>query len=123
MSQPNRKRLRLETLRTQRLEAAGSKYVELEMDDEKVIKFTRQNWWPLALVKKLQQVQNDATKDTEASGFDTLDGMVAVLREVSDDKELFDELHAQMTVGDFQDILKEVMGDGLPEGESSSSSN
>lgn len=123
MSQPNRKRFKLETLRTQRLEATGSKYVELEIDDEKVIKFLRQNWWPLSLLKKLQQVQSDAAKDGDDAGFETLDGMIGVLREVSDSKELFDELHAQMTVGDFQDILKEVMGDGLPEGESPSSSN
>ncbi len=123
MSQPNRKRLKLETLRTQRIEATGSKYVELELDDEKIIKFLRQNWWPLDLLKQLQKVQTDAAKEGESAGFDTLDGMIAVLREVADDKELFDELHAQMTVGDFQDILSEVMGGGLPEGESSSSSN
>lgn len=124
MSQPNRKRLKLSTMRAQRLEATGSKYVELELDDdEKILRLTRQSWWPLRILKQLQQVQSEAAEAGEAAGFDTLDGMIGVLREVSDDKNLFDELHDQMTVGDFQDILREVMGDGLPEGESPSSSD
>jgi hypothetical protein len=116
MSQPNRKRIKLETLRAQRLEATGSKYVELEVDDDTTIKFLTRNWWPMDQIKKAADLQKSA-EDGD------LDPMIQILRDVADNKEGFDAFQSQMTFGDFEDILKEVIGEGLPEGESSSSSN
>ncbi|MDC2953389.1 hypothetical protein PO587_02845 [Streptomyces gilvifuscus] len=116
MSKPNRKRLNLETLRAQRLEASGSKYVELEIDDERVIKFLLRSWWPMDQVKRAAAFQKSA-EDGD------LEPMITVLRDACDDEDLFDDFRKQMTYGDFEDIFKEVLEDGLSEGESSSSSN
>lgn len=116
MSKPNRKRLNLETLRAQRLEASGSKYFELEIDDERLIKFLLRSWWPMDEIKRAAELQKSA-EDGD------LEPMIEILRNAANDKEVFDDFRKQMTYGDFEDIFREVLADGLSEGESSSSSN
>nr|WTB31174.1 hypothetical protein OG781_18280 [Streptomyces sp. NBC_00830] len=132
MSKPNRKRLKLETVRAQRMEAHGDKYVEVEFEDaegeEQVVRFLRQSWWPLPLMKQLSGLESLANadhdlEDAEVSSF--LDRALSVLRVVSHDKGLFDQLHGQLTVADFNDIMELVTGDdenGVDAGKSPSSS-
>lgn len=132
MSKPNRKRIKLETVRAQRLEAQGDKYVEVEFEDsdgeDQVVRFLRQSWWPLPLMKQLTGLSKLADQDGELDGSEVMSGLdssIDVLRKVAHDKRLFDQLHEQLTVGDFNDIMELVTEDeenGVDEGESSSSS-
>jgi hypothetical protein len=133
MSKPNRKRLHLETLRAQRLEAQGDKFVEIEFGDEhgdeQVVRLLRQTWWPLPLMKQLsglsKLVKEDGSVDDEEA-LSGIDRTVFVLRQTANDKDLFDQLAAILTVGDFEDVMKLVAGEeegGMDEGKSDSSSN
>ncbi|MFF3558973.1 hypothetical protein ACFYXS_02875 [Streptomyces sp. NPDC002574] len=133
MSKPNRKRLKLETIRAQRLEAEGDKYVEIEFEDEQgdeqVVRLLRQTWWPLPLMKQLTSlralVKEDGTVDDDQA-MSGIERTVAVLRQTANDKALFDQLATTLTVGDFQDIMELITSEdegGMDEGKSGSSSN
>jgi hypothetical protein len=128
MSQPNRRRMKLETMHAQRMEAQGARYFELELDDEQVLKFLRQPWWPLDLVKEFQEMQKGAAseelsdEEAMASG---LDFTVAMFRRVCTDKEVFDAFRKEMSLGDLEDLMKEIAPDLVAkdgQGESPSSS-
>ncbi|MEU5030168.1 hypothetical protein [Streptomyces milbemycinicus] len=111
MSKPNRKRLNLETLRAQRLEAQGTKELEVVLDDEKFV-FPLATWWPMTAVKEIR-----ALKDGEHD--------VTKVLEIISTKEQVDRLlELGMTLGDFQDIMNAINEDaGVEPGESTSSSN
>jgi len=109
MSKPNRKRLHLETLRAQRMEAQGSKELEVELGDEKFV-FPLASWWPMTVVKKIR-----ALKDEDAT---------TILALISDQKQVDRLLELGLTLGDFQDIMESINEDaGVGPGESTSSSN
>ncbi|MFI2757835.1 hypothetical protein ACH5A3_02995 [Streptomyces echinatus] len=112
MSKPNRKRLNLETLRAQRLEAQGSKEIEVELDDEKFV-FPCAAWWPMKLVKQIRALEKDENADAT--------DMLALISS----REQVDRLiELGLTLGDFMDIQEAIQGDmGVGSGESTSSSN
>lgn len=111
MSKPNRKRLRLETLRAQRMEAQGAKDLEVELDDEKFV-FPMASWWPMTVVKKIR-----ALKDGEAD-------VTQVLALISNQEQVDRLLELGLTLGDFQDIMEALNEDsGVTPGESTSSSD
>ncbi|MFG2380557.1 hypothetical protein [Streptomyces avermitilis] len=111
MSKPNRKRLNLETLRAQRLEAQGTKEIEVELDDEKFV-FPLATWWPMKVVKRIR-----ALKDGE-------DDVTRVLALISSEEQVDRLLELGLNLGDFQDIMEAINEDaGVEPGESSSSSN
>jgi hypothetical protein len=110
MSRPNRKRIKLETLRAQRLEADGVKDLEVELGDE-VFVFPLASWWPMKAVKRIR-----ALKDADAD-------VTKVLALISSQKQVDRLLELGMTLGDFQDIMQELNeGAGVSQGESTSSS-
>lgn len=135
MSKPNRKRLKLETVRAQRLEAQGDKYCEVEFQDaegeEQVVRLLRQSWWPLPLMKELSGLSKLAEADGELEGAEVLSGLetsIDVLRKVAhvNDKDAFEQLVADMTVGDFNAVMELVTSEdetGVAQGESSGSSD
>ncbi|MFE7762936.1 hypothetical protein [Streptomyces sp. NPDC057438] len=109
MSKPNRKRLHLETLRAQRLEAQGVKELEVDLGDEKFV-FPMAPWWPMTVVKKIR-----ALKDEDAT---------TILALISNQEQVDRLLELGLTLGDFQDIMEAINEDaGVGPGESSSSSN
>ncbi|WP_328981775.1 hypothetical protein OG258_19975 [Streptomyces mirabilis] len=111
MSKPNRKRVNLETLRAQRLEAQGTKEIEVLLDDEKFV-FPLAAWWPMKVVKQIR-----ALKDGE-------DDVTRVLALISSEEQVDRLLELGMTLGDFQDIMEAINEDaGVDEGKSNSSSN
>jgi len=104
MSKPNRKRLNLETLRAQRLEAQGSKEIEVELGDEKFI-FLHASWWPMQLVKKIRAQKDNA--DVTAS-----------LALISRQDQVDRLVELGLTLGDFTDIMDAVQdGVGVGPGE------
>jgi hypothetical protein len=110
MSKPNRKRLHLETLRAQRLEAQGTKEIEVELDDEKFV-FPLSAWWPMTVVRKIRALKDsaDATQ---------------VLALISSQEQVDKLMELGLTLGDFQDIMEAINEDaGVGPGESTSSSN
>lgn len=110
MSKPNRKRINLETLRVQRLEANGTKELEVELADE-VFVFPLAPWWPMKVVKKIR-----ALKDGDAD-------VTKVLALISTQKQVDRLLELGLTLGDFQDIMEAINEDaGVSPGESTSSS-
>jgi hypothetical protein len=128
MSKPNRKRLKLETVRAQRLEATGDKFVEVIFEDtdgdEQTVRFLRQSWWPLALMRELTNVAPQ-TPEEEAEPLSALDRSLSVLRKAAHDKPMFDKLSEQLTIGDFNAVMELINSDdedGVSQGESSSSS-
>ncbi|MEU6651275.1 hypothetical protein ABZ904_17980 [Streptomyces sp. NPDC046900] len=129
MSKPNRKRLKMEVVYAQAMEATGDKYVEVEFLDadseECVVRFLRQSWWPLALVKQLTGEAKMTGDDGETVDMSSLDRSLVVLRKVSHDKDLFDKLADQFTVVGFNAVMELITGEdanGVSLGESSSSS-
>ncbi|MFD8072153.1 hypothetical protein ACFV3E_05820 [Streptomyces sp. NPDC059718] len=109
MSKPNRKRLNLETLRAQRLEAQGTKEIEVVLDDEKFV-FLRASWLPMSLAKQIRTLGDDADI-TDILAVCSSKEQVARLEELG------------LTVGDFNDILEAVREDtGVSPGESTGSS-
>ncbi|MGW2932963.1 hypothetical protein ACWDA7_14095 [Streptomyces sp. NPDC001156] len=132
MSRPNRKRLKLATIDAQILEAQGDKYVEVVFEDadgdEQTVRFLRQTWWPLPLVKQFTSGApiTDSDDETELSEVQSaLDLSIATLRKVAHDKGMFDRLSEQLTLGHFNAIVELVTGgdeQAMSEGESSSSS-
>lgn len=110
MSKPNRKRINLGTLRAQRLEASGTKELEVELDDEKFV-FPLSAWWPMKAVKKMRALKE---------GDDDLTTALAV---ISSQEQVDRLLELGMTLGDFQDIMEALNEDaGVSPGESTSSS-
>ncbi|MBK3573173.1 hypothetical protein JHN63_04915 [Streptomyces sp. MBT65] len=111
MSKPNRKRLHLETLRAQRLEAKGAKEIEVELGDETFV-FPLSAWWPMTVVKKIR-----ALKEGDAD-------VTQVLSLISSKKQVDRLLELGLTLGDFTDIMEALNEDaGVGPGESTSSSN
>jgi len=109
VTQPNRKRIKLETLRAQRLEADGVKELEVILEDEKFV-FPMFNWLPIATYKQIRALDdmNDLTAQTE------------ILLGKEKTKQLFE---LGLTVGDLVDIFEELQKDsGVSPGESTSSS-
>ncbi|MDX3712730.1 hypothetical protein PV733_28085 [Streptomyces europaeiscabiei] len=112
MSKPNRKRIHLETLRAQRLEAQGSKEIEVELDDEKFV-FLRASWWPMGLVKQIRALEKDESADN-----------TDVLALLSSKEQVDRLLELGLTLGDFSDIMEAIQEDaGVKPGESTSSSD
>ena len=110
MSKPNRKRLHLETLRAQRLEAQGTKEIEVELDDEKFV-FPLSAWWPMTVVKKIRTLKDNADA-------------TQVLALISSQEQVDKLMELGLTLGDFQDIMEALNEDaGVGPGESTSSSN
>ncbi|MCX5234447.1 hypothetical protein OG824_04260 [Streptomyces prunicolor] len=110
MSKPNRKRLHLETLRAQRLEAQGTKEIEVELDDEKFV-FPLSAWWPMTVVKKIRALKDNADA-------------TQVLALISSQEQVDKLMELGLTLGDFQDIMEALNEDaGVGPGESTSSSN
>ncbi|MGW5198640.1 hypothetical protein [Streptomyces spiralis] len=111
MSKPNRKRLNLETLRAQRLEAQGGKELEVVLDDEKFL-FPLASWWPMKVVKQIR-----ALKDGD-------EDVTKILALISNQEQVDRLLDLGLTLGDFQDIMEKINEDtGVTPGESTSSSN
>jgi hypothetical protein len=108
MSKPNRKKIKLETLRAQRAEATGAKELEVELGDDTFV-FPMLNWLPMAAYKLLQAVdQSD------------LVGQVEILIGKEQTARLLD---LGVTIGDFSDIMGQLQKDaGVSPGESTSSS-
>ncbi|MEV5472961.1 hypothetical protein AB0L66_11465 [Streptomyces sp. NPDC052207] len=112
MSKPNRKRLNLETLRAQRLEAQGDKYVEVELEDEKFT-FLRASWWPMTLLKQIRALEKDDDSDD-----------MQVLALICGQEQVDHLIELGLNVGDFKDIFTAIQEDaGVTPGESKSSSN
>ncbi|MGW3305882.1 hypothetical protein ACWDG9_04755 [Streptomyces sp. NPDC001073] len=112
MSKPNRKRLNLETLRAQRLEAQGTKELEVELGDEKFV-FPLASWWPMKTVKKVRAAQKDENAD-----------VTSVLALISSQEQVDRLLELGLNLGDFMDIMEAINEDAAVEpGESTSSSN
>ncbi|GAA5078577.1 hypothetical protein [Streptomyces similanensis] len=111
MSKPNRKRLNLETLRAQRMEAQGGKELEVGLGDETFV-FPLASWWPMTTVKKIRALKNadeDVTK---------------ILALISSDEQVDHLVELGLTLGDFQDIMEALNEDaGVTPGESTSSSD
>ncbi|BAC73222.1 hypothetical protein AQJ43_23770 [Streptomyces avermitilis] len=110
MTQPNRKRIKLETLRAQRLEATGTKELEVIVEDEKFV-FPLFNWLPIATYKKIQSLpdKNDLIAQTE------------ILLGKEKTERLFE---LGLTTGDLLDIFDALQADaGVSTGESTSSSD
>ncbi|WP_448319229.1 hypothetical protein [Streptomyces sp. CO7] len=105
----NRKRLNLETLRAQRLEAEGIKELEIVVEDERFV-FPTFSWLPVAKYKQIKALddQTDLVAQTE----------ILLGREKT--ARLF-ELGA--TIGDLLDIFEELQKDGVGSGEGTSSSD
>ncbi|WP_430376692.1 hypothetical protein [Streptomyces sp. B1-3] len=110
MSKPNRKRLNLETLRAQRLEAQGAKELEVELGDQKFV-FPMASWWPMTTVKKIRALKDEADS-------------TQVLALISSQEQVDQLMELGLNVGDFQDIMEALNEDaGVGPGESTSSSN
>jgi hypothetical protein len=110
MSKPNRKRINLETLRAQRLEATGTKELEVVLDDEKFV-FPLAAWWPVTVLKKIRALQ------------DGEDDVTTLLALISSQEQVDRLLELGLTVGDLKDISDALNEDaGVSPGESTSSS-
>lgn len=109
MSKPNNKRLKLATLRQQREDALGGRYVELELDDKgTVVKILRQGFWPSEMYKAVRSDDVETNED--------------MLQIVCTEADWAAIEAAELELGDYEDIANEVTK-GAPEpGESKGSS-
>jgi hypothetical protein len=120
VSKPNRKVIRLQQMRAQIAQTAGIKYVDLVFDvpgslpetsEERTCSFLTQDYWPLEVVRSVEEEGNNAQLD--------------VLRKVASPPEAFDELVsvAQLTVGELKEIIEELSKEaGTESGEGAGSS-
>ncbi|MFE4991429.1 hypothetical protein ACFRH4_08765 [Streptomyces mirabilis] len=109
MTQPNRKRIKLETLRAQRLEATGTKELEVIVEDEKFV-FPLFNWLPVGTYKKILALGDESNVVNQTE----------ILLGKEKTERLFE---LGITMGDLNDIFEELQKDaGVTAGESTSSS-
>ncbi|WP_371538375.1 hypothetical protein OG210_21860 [Streptomyces sp. NBC_00466] len=109
MTQPNRKRIKLETLRAQRLEAEGIKELEVMLEDEKFV-FPTFNWLPVSVYKKIKALDDESD----------LIAQTEILLGKEKTERLFE---LGLTVGELVNIFEQLQEDsGVSPGESTSSS-
>ncbi|MEC4016100.1 hypothetical protein [Streptomyces sp. H27-D2] len=123
MSSPQRKIVRLQEMRAQRIEQKKLQYIDVIFEVpltgdqpegavpvERTVSFLAQDYWPIEVVEAVKE---------ENGG-----GNVAVMRKVATPVEAFDELikAAQLTVGELVAIVEEMSGEaGTTQGEGNGS--
>lgn len=109
MTKPNNKRLKLASMRKQREDALGGRYVEVELPDDAgtVVQILRQPFWSPDLVRAVRSDDVETNED-----------MLAV---VCAEKDWAAIQGCGLELGDFADIVDEITK-GADQGESSGSS-
>ncbi|MGW0920082.1 hypothetical protein ACWD3J_13830 [Streptomyces sp. NPDC002755] len=115
MSKPNRKIVRLQQMRAQRVAAAKTQFVDIYFENEEgveeVCTLPTQDDWPIEIIEEVQEKGGDAN--------------IGLLRELALPPESFDRLVkvGKLTVGELKDIVDQLSDEaGTTEGEGSGSS-
>lgn len=115
MSKPNRKVVRLQQMRAQRVQAAGVQFVDIYFENEagveEVCTLPTQDDWPVEVIEEVQEKGGDAN--------------IGLLRELALPPESFDRLVkvGKLTVGELKQIVDQLSDEaGTTEGEDSGSS-
>lgn len=119
MSKPNRKVVRLQQMRAQRAEAAGTQFVDVLFEVptpdggvvERTCTFPTQDNWPVEVIEAVEGRDGSAN--------------IQMLREIASPPEAFDELVkvAKLTVGELKELIDAIGEEaGTTPGEGSGSS-